>query len=138
MDSKPSLLNRLAAADFDWSKLSEFEEHRLRTLHPLPGIRDMFPTNTLSPSVFLKVHDAYTRQLAMRRGCVLLVGLKLFHTTENRPETLGAITSLTPTEAFDDPTNASQFIYKRTDNAFTLYSKGKNGVDDVLIWPVVD
>jgi hypothetical protein len=52
-------------------------------------------------------------------------------------------------EVFIDPFNNDSFVYKLTENSFTLYSKGNNnidengqgdyhdfeGADDWLIWP---
>ena len=46
------------------------------------------------------------------------------------PEKLDDVNNLAPIEVFVDPMNNSSFVYKRTDDSFTLYSKGKNGIDE--------
>ena len=61
------------------------------------------------------------------------------------PESLDDMKSLAPKEIFVDPINGDSFVYKLTEENFTLYSKGKNnidengeyqdGADDRLIWP---
>ena len=67
------------------------------------------------------------------------------------PESLDELKFLAPEEIFIDPINNDSFVYKLTEDNFTLYSKGKNnideggkrdrcgeeetGADDRLIWP---
>lgn len=67
------------------------------------------------------------------------------------PDLLSEIRDGSPEELFVDPTNNDSFVYKLTEDGFTLYSKGKNGIDeggeykgawpenpkpdDLLIWP---
>ena len=62
-----------------------------------------------------------------------------------------AATTLAAVEIFIDPTNGGEFVYKLTDDNFTLYSKGENNIDekgakydkkadgtrtdDILFWP---
>ena len=63
------------------------------------------------------------------------------------PQKLDDVKALTPAEIHVDPINGGSFVYKLTEENFTLYSKGKNnideggkrdpesGADDWLIWP---
>jgi hypothetical protein len=69
------------------------------------------------------------------------------------PESLDALKSSAPAEAFIDPVNNGSFIYKTTKDSFVLYSKGENnldengkrdkwsfqdeGPDDWLFWPAI-
>jgi len=40
------------------------------------------------------------------------------------------IKSLAPEEIFVDPINNNSFVYKLTEENFTLYSKGENNIDE--------
>ena len=67
------------------------------------------------------------------------------------PQSLDDIKSLAAEELFVDVINGGKFIYKLTDENFTLYSKGENNIDekgvryekqpdgtktdDILFWP---
>ena len=50
--------------------------------------------------------------------------------TGHWPENLEEVKSIAPAEIFIDPINGGSFVYKRTEENFTLYSKGKNNVDE--------
>jgi hypothetical protein len=52
------------------------------------------------------------------------------NTNGHWPEKLEDIKDFAPTETFVDPISNDFFMYKLTDNNFTLYSKGKNGIDE--------
>ena len=75
-----------------------------------------------------------------------MIGLRRYKNKNGHwPESLDDIKSLAPAEIFVDPVNDDSFVYKLTEENFTLYSKGKNnidengeyqdGADDRLIWP---
>jgi hypothetical protein len=77
-----------------------------------------------------------------------MVALKRYENEHGRwPESLYGIKDLVPAEILVDPINGGSFVYKLTEENFTLYSKGKNnideggersrqsGADDWLIWP---
>ena len=94
------------------------------------------------------LHNIYLKRLAQRRASRLLISLKQYYIENGRwPEDLDEIASLVPAEAFIDPLNNDFFVYKTTEDTFTLYSKGKNnidenglhlrnvGLDDLLFWP---
>ena len=90
------------------------------------------------------------RQLWRRRGNRILIALRRYRNKNGRwPESLDDVKSLAPAEIFVDPINGGSFVYKLTEENFTLYSKGQNnideggeydnesGTDDWLIWPPV-
>jgi hypothetical protein len=90
--------------------------------------------------------SSYFEALARRRGARILVALKRFKNEFGRwPESLDEAESLAPAETFVDPINGGSFVYRLTDDNFTLYSRGRNnidengewrrGADDCLIWP---
>jgi hypothetical protein len=69
--------------------------------------------------------------MAGRRGSRLLIALKRYKNKNNNwPESLDAIRPLAPEEIFIDPINNDSFVYKLTEEDFTLYSKGKNNIDE--------
>ena len=95
-----------------------------------------------------RTQEHYLQQLANRRGSRILIALRRYRNTSGRwPESLDDVKSLAPAEIFVDPINGSSFVYKLTEENFTLYSKDKNnideggerssdsGADDWLIWP---
>jgi hypothetical protein len=99
------------------------------------------------PSLY-RIHDIYFRVTADNHGSRLMVALKRYENEHGRwPESLYGIKDLVPAEILVDPINGGSFVYKLTEENFTLYSKGKNnideggersrqsGADDWLIWP---
>jgi hypothetical protein len=139
----------MAHPDFDWQqspqKNKEFNLQFFPPVNILPGVG-------FYDRLFFRFHDIYLRYLAVRRGCRLLVEIKRYRIQNNHwPDSLSEISDGTLAEVFVDPTNNDSFVYLLTDNGFTLYSKGKNGIDeggeykgawpedpkpdDFLIWP---
>jgi hypothetical protein len=77
------------------------------------------------------VHELYLRSAAIARGTRVVVTLRRYKNKDGHwPESLDEVKSLAPAEVFVDPINGFSFVYKRTDHEFTIYSKGKNGIDD--------
>jgi hypothetical protein len=78
-----------------------------------------------------QIHQLSLRGVATCRGIRILVALRR-HKNEHGhwPESLDDIQSQVPEEMLIDPFNSDNFVYKLTDNAFKLYSKGKNNVDE--------
>jgi hypothetical protein len=94
------------------------------------------------------------------RGVLILAALRRHKDkTGQWPQTLEDIRSLAPEEAFVDPTNGGNFVYRLTPDGFILYSRGPNNIDeagqyndeydaqtaerkilrdDRMIWPVKD
>ena len=106
----------------------------------------------MSVKLYYDIHDLYLRVTADKRGSRLLIALRRYKNKNGVwPESLDDIKSLASAKVFIDPQNGGAFIYKLTDENFTLYSKGKNNIDedgrykplpgeeivpdDWLIWP---
>jgi len=80
---------------------------------------------------YYRIHDLYLRLAADRRGSQLLIALRRYKNEHGRwPENLDDVKHLAPAEIFVDPINNDSFVYKLTEENFTLYSKGKNNIDD--------
>lgn len=99
----------------------------------------------LGPAYY-SIHNTYLRTISQQRGARLTIVLRRYkNKTGHWPVSLDDIQSLATEEIFVDPINGGSFIYKLTDENFTLYSKGKNnidengkykdGADDWPIWP---
>jgi len=97
---------------------------------------------------YCRIHDLYLRHNANKRCGQIIVALRRYKNKEGRwPGSLEEIESLVPAEVLVDPINNGTFVYKLTDENFTLYSRGKNNIDDEgerdeesgkddwLIWP---
>ena len=97
-------------------------------------------------------HDLYLRNIGQHRNCQLIIALRRYKNEHGRwPETIEDIKSLVSPELFIDPVNNDSYVYRLTEDGFTLYSKGKNNIDengesrtkkpdgsrtdDHLIWP---
>jgi hypothetical protein len=84
-----------------------------------------------SAAVFNRVHEIYLQLFAERRGNRILVSLRRYKNKHGRwPQTLDEIQSQLPAEVLVDPSNNGPFVYKLTDDSFTLYSKGPNELDE--------
>jgi hypothetical protein len=155
VDNKFKIYYDMAQPDFDWQQYSpESMEINLDFLQPikiLPGVY-------ILERIYFIFHDQYLKQLARRRGCRLLVEIKRYRMKNGRwPDGFSEISDGALAEIFVDPTNNDSFVYKLTEDGFTLYSKGKNNIDegglqtiifdandlrwpgekedDILIWP---
>ncbi len=111
----------------------------------------MSPFSFMNPvaGTFYNLHEIYVRTLCRRYAGRILIRLQRYYRTNARyPETLEKMQDNAGNGIFTDPTNGSPFVYRPGDDGFTLYSKGKNGVDDggvqdwesgaddIMIWPV--
>ncbi|MHC4580500.1 MAG: hypothetical protein ACYS14_03530 [Planctomycetota bacterium] len=73
----------------------------------------------------------YLKALASRRGLHILIALRRYRNEYHRwPKSLDEIRSRVPAEILVDPINDGDFVYRLTNNGFTLYSKGENKVDE--------
>jgi hypothetical protein len=135
--------------DFDWSKESEMppEFHYKINIQQLVELMAK-----INKGVYPGLHDNYLRIAAQQKGTLLIIALRQYKNANGRwPQQLEDMNNLTPAEIFIDPINNDSFVYKLTNENFTLYSKGKNGIDedgkyeynwpakpdadDLLIWP---
>ena len=107
--------------------------------------------NILEPAYY-RIHDLYLRATAEQRGTQLIIALRRYkNKTGQWPEKLDDIKPVATVEIFVDPINGGSLVYKLTEENFSLYSKGKNNIDeggegdrcgyketeadDWLIWP---
>jgi hypothetical protein len=150
-------LYAMAKPNFDWQKKPE-EPKGFSLVSAKFNFRFMIEilVSIMEPA-FHRIHDTYLRLCADRRGNQIIIALRRFKNKHGRwPESLSDVKDLASAEIFVDPINDSSFVYKLTDDNFTLYSKGKNNIDengqdsstwdpntlqtiveqdDVLIWP---
>ncbi len=78
-----------------------------------------------------RIRTIYRRLLATRRGIHVLVGLKRYRDKHGAwPQSLDDIQPQVSAEALIDPFNDLRFVYRLTEDAFTLYSKGRNMIDE--------
>ena len=99
------------------------------------------------------VADPYLRCAATARGVRILVALRRYRNTTGRwPESLEDIRPSLPPGILTDPLNKGPFIYKPASDAFRLYSRGRNNIDedgqtrhgeafeeledDIALWPL--
>jgi hypothetical protein len=107
----------------------------------------------MSEGTYYRIHDLYLLARARKQGTLILAGLRRFkNETGDWPEKLDDIQHLVSADTLIDPVAGDSFVYRLADENFTLYSKGKNnideggeydvdyldgktGPDDRLIWP---
>ena len=109
----------LSFRDTNWTKLKFDFEYLLKTM--------IIPET----SAYTKMHDIYLRVESDRRASLLLVAIRRYkNQNDSWPKSLDDIKNLTAEENLIDPVNGSSYVYKITDEGFTLYSKGKNNIDE--------
>jgi hypothetical protein len=131
----------MAKPDFNWQKgPREFSMHAIKFN---PRYIAAMQLCVVEPAYY-DVHNVYLRTIAQERGARLTVALRRYKKKNGSwPMSIDDVRPFAPEEIFIDPTNGSSFIYKLTDEGFTLYSKGKNNIDendayesdDWPIWP---
>jgi len=148
IDASYEKLCKMAEPDFDWQKGTEKPTKMFRLnyrylVEYLAGI--------LKPG-YHRIHDLYLRLTSDQRASRIIIALRRYkNKTGQWPENLDTVKSFVPQEIFVDPHNGNSFVYKLTEEDFTLYSKGKNNIDeggkykrrygetsegdDWLIWP---
>ncbi len=127
IDSEYKRFYAMADPNFDWQKGVE-KPAKMLQLNYRHLVERM--TEIAGPS-YDGVHDTYLRTVSKQRGTLLTIALRRYkNKTGHWPESLDQIKSLAAKEIFVDPINSSSFIYKLTDENFTLYSKGKNSIDE--------
>lgn len=90
----------------------------------------------------------YRQNIATARGLRILIALRrCWDQTDHWPENLDEVAVSLPEPILTDPLNGRPFVYRRTEDAFELYSRGRNGIDDTAqrgfdngddwpIWPL--
>jgi hypothetical protein len=143
----------MANPDFDWQK--EAREFPMTSLFSMSVrfnyLRLIERLAGMSEKIYYRLHDQYLRVTSNIRGVRIMIALRQYKNKHSHwPETLDEVKPPAPAEIFVDPINKGSFVYKLTEENFTLYSKGKNnidedgrldvpyretGADDWLIWP---
>jgi hypothetical protein len=78
-----------------------------------------------------RLHELYLRELSSRRAMFILIALRRCKDkTGQWPSTLDEIRRLLPADALLDPLNGGAFVYRLTEDGFTLYSIGQNRIDE--------
>jgi hypothetical protein len=133
--------------DFNWNDKLQFNLPSI-----MPNFRFLLEIfgQIMEQNYFFKIHDVYFKTVAQNRGSQLIIALRRYKNTNSAwPQSLNDIENTTASENLIDPISKSSFVYKLTEDNFTLYSKGKNNVDengknespekggpdDLLIWP---
>jgi len=113
----------------------------------LKELKDWWQNRHNQEATFNRIHEIKLRFLADQRGTEILIALRRFEKKNGRwPESLEQIKDLVSQDILIDPQNNGPFVYKLTENGFTLYSIGpnnideagryRNGADDRPIWPL--
>jgi hypothetical protein len=114
--------------DFDWQKWPrEFSIDSIKF-----NCRYMIETQLcIQEPVYYSIHETYLRTITQQRGSRLIIALRRYRNKNGHwPEHLDDVRPFASEEIFVDPVNGGSYIYKLTGGNFTLYSKGKNGIDD--------
>ena len=138
-------LYEMVGPDFDWEK--EPAELSLSSIKLNYGFFAKLMASMLEES-FYSIRDLYVLNIAEQRSAGVIIALRRYkNKTGQWPQKLDDIKPAAPEEIFVDPINGGSFVYRLTEENFTLYSKGKNnideggqrssksGADDWLIWP---
>ncbi|MHC4388851.1 MAG: hypothetical protein ACYSX1_09610 [Planctomycetota bacterium] len=142
----------MAQPDFDWERAPS--RASVASIYSTPvkfaylvRFKDRRFVNALVWSIsefsYYKFREIYLRLATERRGTLILIALRRYKNKHGFwPDFLDEIEGLTSTDLLIDPTNGGPFAYRRADDSFTLYSKGKDNIDDnsddfddLLIWP---
>jgi len=134
--------------DFDWEKGPIKTKSRLKFNYRY--MTEMISAMLEEP--YHKIHDMYLRNIPGNRTIQIIIALRRYKNEHGRwPDSLEDVKSLALGELFIDPINNDSYVYRLTEDGFTLYSKGKNNIDengerntnkqdgsrtdDLLIWP---
>lgn len=119
--------------DFDWHNLEECEQHTLTQMRRLRGMRFFLRpfAHIIDIRELSRFHDLYVLQLARRRACHIVIGLRRYKNKCGRwPATLEDIKSLTPARAFIHPIDGCSFGYKLVGDGFRLYNKDRINLNE--------
>lgn len=134
IDSGFQRLYAMAEPDFDWAgSPKEFNFNPMKVkfnwIYLTRIIADMMASMLEEPCY--RIHDSYLRNIAEQRGARIIIALRRCkNKTGHWPKSLDEIKSQVLAEILIDPLNNSSFVYKITDDGFTLYSKGQNNIDE--------
>ncbi len=85
----------------------------------------------MGEGMYYRIHDLCLLAHSRKQGTLILAGLRRFkNETGDWPEKLDDIQHLVSADTLVDPVAGDSFVYRLTDENFTLYSKGKNNIDE--------
>ena len=117
--------------DFDWSKKPQIVPIESLYQYKMNIRNHIQLVSRMNMETYYGLHDIYLQNLAKQRGTLLIIALRRYKNANGHwPENLEDIKNTAPIEIFTDPLNGDSFVYKLTEDNFTLYSKGKNGIDE--------
>jgi hypothetical protein len=124
---------KMTKPDFDWSK--EPKEVPIESLFRFNfklNFRRLSETMAkTNETLYFQIHDIYLKRLAEQRGTLLIIAIRRYKNANGHwPEKLEDIENYVPAEILIDPINCGAFVYKLTEDNFTLYSRGKNNIDE--------
>jgi len=152
----PQAAGRMLEKKFsDFYEMSNPDYHWPAKSPPFDDLMLMFKIQCYLPWMYWKQQKAmyhihyehWLEALARRHAARIIVALRRYNNKHDQwPQSLDDVKSLAPEEIFIDPTNNDSFIYRLTEGGFTLYSKGKNKMDEgglhtmifdpnILRWP---
>jgi hypothetical protein len=112
---------------FDWKKISLKTKLRLKFNYRY--MAEIMAAMLGGP--YHNIHDLYLRNIGQHRSFQLIIALRRYKNEHNHwPDSLDDVKSLASPELFIDPVNNDSFVYRLTDDDFTMYSKGKNNIDE--------
>ena len=111
--------------------LVDYLRHPIQTFQ----VRREINSRTSAPSPFDDAGYLYRRSIATAQGIRILVALRRYKNAMSHwPPSLGEVRAPLSEETLTDPINGGSFGYKPTADTFTLYSKGKNSIDEGGRW----
>jgi hypothetical protein len=113
----------------------------------LKQLKDLWQKRKNLEATLNRIQEIHLRACADHYGSHIMIALRRFKKETGRwPESLEQIKGLVSQDILIDPQNNGPFVYKLTDNCFSLYSIGINnideggryskGPDDRPIWPL--
>jgi len=112
---------------------------------------DGFAESMVHVAHYCRLRDLFLRISTQKDGTRLLIAVRKYqNSTGSLPADLEELKEMVASEVLVDPINSGAYVYRLTGKTFTLYSKGKNGVDeggvfdresgadDIAIWPLPD
>ncbi|MHC4073307.1 MAG: hypothetical protein ACYTGS_14950 [Planctomycetota bacterium] len=86
---------------------------------------------SMKGSAYKRIPRMHSRRLACKRGFHILVALRRYRNEHRRwPDGLDEIRPRLSAEILLDPVSKGAFVYRLTDDNFTLYNKGENNIDE--------
>jgi hypothetical protein len=117
----------LTEPSFDWNTEPDRIQPRWNASYRA-GVEMM---TSLPYPAYFQIHETYIKYLSLRRGSRLLVAINQYKNEHGTwPESLEAIKSAAPAEAFVDPVTGNQLQYENHGERFSLYGEATN------IWPM--